>query len=66
VGTLVGPVLSGYLRTVVGWGNAMLTLGVVSAATAVVTVFFTGGKITKTHLGMRRRTDVEEQRQEHV
>ncbi|EWC43451.1 hypothetical protein DRE_07561 [Drechslerella stenobrocha 248] len=55
VGSVVGPLLGGFLNDAVGWNNLMLTFGVMCFATSMVTVWYTGGKITKDDLPWRWR-----------
>ncbi|KAF2721364.1 MFS general substrate transporter [Polychaeton citri CBS 116435] len=44
-GSMAGPLLGGMVNSSEGWPTATLILGVVSAATAVPTVIWTGGSI---------------------
>jgi len=46
-GSLVGPLLAGFLNRAAGWKVVTLVLGLLCAATAVPTVIYTGGLINK-------------------
>ena len=45
LGVTVGPLLTGFIYEHAGWGNMVLVLGVLSAASTIPTVLYTGGHI---------------------
>ncbi|KAK6338974.1 hypothetical protein TWF696_009770 [Orbilia brochopaga] len=49
-GSVVGPLLGGLLNDAVGWNNVVLVFGVLCLLTSFITVYYTGGKITKDEL----------------
>jgi MFS family permease len=56
-GSMIGPLLAGFVRDAYGWPTATLILGCVSIFTAFPTAVWTGGSIFK-----KRRKDAEESR----
>jgi MFS family permease len=48
-GTLIGPIWSGYVNQVAGWGTMSWSLGLFSIAGAIPCLIFTGGLITRTN-----------------
>jgi len=51
-GIMIGPIWAGFIYEQAGWGTMGLSLGLVSAATAIPTVLFTGGSL----FGQKKRT----------
>ncbi|KAF3924269.1 hypothetical protein ABW21_db0205530 [Orbilia brochopaga] len=49
-GSVVGPLLGGLLNDAVGWDNVVLVFGVLCLLTSFITVYYTGGKMTKDDL----------------
>ncbi|KAJ6264402.1 hypothetical protein Dda_0548 [Drechslerella dactyloides] len=63
-GSVIGPLLGGFLNDAVGWNNVVLVFGVLCLFTSFVTVFYTGGKITKDELpwnALKKKRAVETQ-----
>ncbi|KAF3939853.1 hypothetical protein ABW19_dt0206483 [Dactylella cylindrospora] len=50
VGSVVGPLLGGFVNDAVGWNTMVLIFGMLCLLTSMVTVWYTGGKITKNDL----------------
>ncbi|KAK6522549.1 hypothetical protein TWF281_001990 [Arthrobotrys megalospora] len=50
VGSVVGPLLGGFLNKAIGWNNMVLLFGFLCLLTSFVTIWYTGGKITKDDL----------------
>ncbi|RVD86768.1 uncharacterized protein DFL_005027 [Arthrobotrys flagrans] len=46
LGSVVGPLLGGFLNKAIGWNDMVLLFGVLCLLTSFVTVWYTGGKIT--------------------
>jgi len=65
VGSVVGPLLGGFLHNAVGWNNLVLILGILCLLASFVTMWYTGGKITKKDLpwnwNWRRKQQEEEE-----
>ncbi|MCJ1362369.1 hypothetical protein MMC16_001472 [Acarospora aff. strigata] len=61
-GTLIGPIWAGFVEQRAGWGTMAWSLGLLSALSAVPTVVWTGGLLTRRREvveRMRRRRDEE-------
>ncbi|KAK6496595.1 hypothetical protein TWF481_001591 [Arthrobotrys musiformis] len=50
LGSVVGPLLGGFLNKAIGWNNMVLLFGFLCLLTSFVTIWYTGGKITKDDL----------------
>ncbi|KAK6345000.1 hypothetical protein TWF718_006942 [Orbilia javanica] len=50
LGSVVGPLLGGFLNKAIGWNSMVLLFGFLCLLTSFVTVWYTGGKITKDDL----------------
>lgn len=53
-GSLVGPLLGGFVNEAAGWGTLTLVLGVICGASAAPTIVWTGGRLRKGDLRLRR------------
>ena len=56
-GSLAGPLLGGFVNDAAGWETFSLVMGVLCGVTAVPTLFYTGGKLTKGDLKWKRRKE---------
>jgi MFS family permease len=68
-GTLIGPILSGFVNDSAGWGTMCWVLGLLSAISAIPTVIWTGGVITKRHdAGSRwgKKGQAESENSQHI
>ncbi|KAF3276624.1 hypothetical protein TWF970_006210 [Orbilia oligospora] len=50
LGSVVGPLLGGFLNKAIGWNSMVLLFGFLCLLTSFVTIWYTGGKITKDDL----------------
>lgn len=62
-GCLVGPIWAGLVRETAGWGTMGWTLGLFSGFTALPTLLWVGGFITRRH-EKRKSNEVEEEKKE--
>lgn len=57
LGSVIGPVLGGFVAHEIGWKGLTLVMGMLCLLTSVVTVWYTGGLITKKDLRFWERKD---------
>ena len=54
IGTIVGPLMAGYIRKSGGWGTMGWSIAILSAVTSVPVFLVTGGWIWRERLGRAR------------